>query len=40
VIIAPDVATARSTIDEMMNEGRFGDAGRRVVIEEFLRGTE
>jgi phosphoribosylamine--glycine ligase len=24
----------------MMNEGRFGDAGRRIVIEEFLRGTE
>jgi phosphoribosylamine--glycine ligase len=24
----------------MMNEGRFGEAGRRVVIEEFLRGTE
>ena len=40
VIIAPDLATARSTIDAMMNERRFGDAGRRVVIEEFLRGTE
>jgi phosphoribosylamine--glycine ligase len=40
VIIAADVATARSTIDEMMNEHRFGDAGRRIVIEEFLRGTE
>src|SRR5205814_1776143 len=40
VIIAPDAATARSAIDEMMNQGRFGDAGRRVVIEDFLRGTE
>jgi phosphoribosylamine--glycine ligase len=40
VIIAPDAATAKSTIDEMMNQGRFGQAGRRVVIEEFLRGTE
>jgi phosphoribosylamine--glycine ligase len=40
VIIAPDAATARSTIDEMMNQGRFGDAGRRIVIEDFLRGTE
>jgi phosphoribosylamine--glycine ligase len=40
VIIAPDAATAKSAIDEMMNEGRFGDAGRRIVIEEFLRGTE
>jgi len=40
VIIAPDIDTARSTISSMMNEGRFGEAGRRVVIEEFLRGTE
>jgi phosphoribosylamine---glycine ligase len=40
VIVAADAATARSTIDEMMNQGRFGDAGRRVVIEELLRGTE
>ena len=40
VIIAPDAATARSTINAMMNEGRFGDAGRRIVIEEFLRGSE
>ena len=40
VIIAPDAAAARSTIDAMMSEGRFGDAGRRIVIEEFLRGSE
>ena len=40
VIVAPDAATARSTIHAMMNEGRFGDAGRRIVIEEFLRGSE
>jgi phosphoribosylamine--glycine ligase len=40
VIIASDPAAARSAIDEMMNQGRFGDAGRRVVIEEFLRGIE
>src|SRR5256884_3932293 len=40
VIIAPDVETAKSTIEAMMNEARFGDAGRRIVIEEFLRGTE
>jgi phosphoribosylamine---glycine ligase len=40
VIISPDAATARSTIDAMMSEGRFGDAGRRIVIEEFLRGSE
>ena len=40
VIIAPNIATARSTIEAMMNEARFGEAGRRIVIEEFLRGTE
>ena len=40
VVIAADADTARSTIDEMMNQARFGEAGRRIVIEEFLRGTE
>ena len=40
VMVAADAATARSTIDEMMNQRRFGDAGRRIVIEELLRGTE
>jgi phosphoribosylamine---glycine ligase len=40
VIIAPDAATAKSTIEEMMKQGRFGEAGRRIVIEEFLQGSE
>jgi phosphoribosylamine--glycine ligase len=40
VVIAADQATAKSTIGAMMNEGRFGEAGRRIVIEEFLRGSE
>jgi len=40
VIIAPDMATAESAIDEMINQKRFGDAGSRIVIEEFLRGSE
>src|SRR6184192_861749 len=40
VTIAADAAMAQSTIDEMMNQRCFGDAGRRIVIEEFLRGTE
>jgi phosphoribosylamine--glycine ligase len=40
VIIATDAATAKSTIDEMMNQRRFGEAGQRIVVEEFLRGTE
>ena len=40
VIIANDRATAHSTIEAMMTEARFGEAGRRIVIEEFLRGSE
>src|SRR5437763_13078164 len=40
VIIAENIASARSTVEMMMNEARFGEAGRRIVIEEFLRGTE
>jgi phosphoribosylamine--glycine ligase len=40
VVIAADAETARSTIDDMMNQARFGDAGRRIIIEEFLYGTE
>ncbi|HEV3409383.1 MAG TPA: phosphoribosylamine--glycine ligase [Chthoniobacterales bacterium] len=40
VIIAQTYDEAETAIDEMMNQGRFGDAGRRVVVEEFLRGTE
>lgn len=40
VIIASDVGAAKSAVDEMMNQARFGEAGRRIVIEEFLSGTE
>src|SRR5262245_1727340 len=40
VVIAADADTARSTIDDMMNQARFGDAGRRIIIEEFLHGSE
>src|SRR5438309_1156490 len=40
VIVSADTATARSAIDEVMNQRRFGSAGRRIVIEEVLRGTE
>src|SRR5437588_1327941 len=36
VMVAADTATARSTIDEIMNQRRFGSAGRRIVIEEVL----
>jgi phosphoribosylamine--glycine ligase len=40
VIIAPDEPTAFQAIDGMMNQRRFGEAGRRIVIEEFLQGSE
>jgi phosphoribosylamine---glycine ligase len=40
VVIAQDRHEAVKAIDEMMVQLRFGDAGRKVVIEEFLSGTE
>jgi phosphoribosylamine---glycine ligase len=40
VVIAHDRAEAESAIDGMMVRRRFGEAGRTVVIEEFLSGTE
>jgi phosphoribosylamine--glycine ligase len=40
VIIAQTREDAREAIDAMMNRGEFGEAGRRLVVEEFLRGTE
>ena len=40
VILAPSHAEAENTIREMMTEGAFGEAGSRVVVEEFLPGEE
>ncbi|MBA2243214.1 MAG: phosphoribosylamine--glycine ligase [Chthoniobacterales bacterium] len=40
VVIAQSCDEAIDAIDAMMNQGRFGEAGRRIVVEEFLRGTE
>src|SRR5262249_38284675 len=40
VIVASDPKAAFVAIEEMMDRGRFGDAGRRIVIEEFLDGWE
>ncbi|MDR0903274.1 MAG: phosphoribosylamine--glycine ligase [Ruminococcus sp.] len=40
VIIAEDRAAALSAISEIMEDGKFGDSGNRVVIEEFLSGPE
>lgn len=40
VIIAQDQAEADAAIDDMLAGNKFGDAGSRVVIEEFLKGEE
>jgi phosphoribosylamine--glycine ligase len=40
VIIAQSSDEAAKTIYRVMERGQFGEAGRRVVIEEFLRGEE
>ena len=40
VIVAKNVEEADAAVAAMMSEGRFGDAGRRLLIEECLAGTE
>lgn len=40
VIIAQTEAEADAAIDDMLAGNKFGDAGHRVVIEEFLQGEE
>lgn len=40
VVIAADAAAAEAAIGSMMIDRRFGDAGSRVVLEEFLVGQE
>lgn len=40
VILADDLATAEAAVHDMLGGGRFGSAGARVVIEEFLTGEE
>ncbi|HEX4640150.1 MAG TPA: phosphoribosylamine--glycine ligase [Chthoniobacterales bacterium] len=40
VIVAKTVEEARTAVAAMMSEGRFGEAGRRLLIEECLAGTE
>ena len=40
VIIAQDLAEAEAAIGDIMDARKFGDAGSRVVIEEFLTGEE
>jgi len=40
VIMAHDRADARRAVRSMMEERAFGEAGRRIIIEECLRGSE
>ncbi len=40
VIVADNLADAAAAVREMLTVGRFGTAGARVVIEEFLAGEE
>lgn len=40
VLLAQDVETSRKAIDAIMVQRGFGEAGARVVIQEYLEGTE
>jgi phosphoribosylamine--glycine ligase len=40
VIVAKEVEEAEAAVAAMMTEGRFGEAGRRLLIEECLNGSE
>ncbi|MFT4677175.1 MAG: phosphoribosylamine--glycine ligase [Patiriisocius sp.] len=40
VVVAADFAEAEHALKDMLEENAFGDAGARVVIEEFLEGEE
>jgi phosphoribosylamine--glycine ligase len=40
VVVAMDLAEAHAAVDMMLSSNKLGDAGARVVIEEFLAGEE
>lgn len=40
VVIAEDAESARIAIEDMMTNKKFGDAGNKIVVEEFLTGRE
>jgi len=40
VFIVKDLLQARNALDALMKEKKFGEAGRQVIIEEFLEGEE
>src|SRR4030065_462387 len=39
-VVVKDAAEARGVVDEIMAEKKFGSAGARLVMEEFLEGEE
>ena len=40
VVVAMSLEEAHQAVDDMLSDNRFGDAGARIVIEEFLAGEE
>ena len=40
VVVAMSLDEAHSAVDDMLADNRYGDAGARIVIEEFLAGEE
>ena len=40
VVVAMSIDEAHAAVDDMLSDNRFGDAGARIVIEEFLAGEE
>ncbi len=40
VIVAQTVVEAKAAVNDMLLDNKFGDAGARVVVEEFLQGEE
>ena len=40
VIVARQIEEAEAAVREMLDEGVFGEAGRRIIIEDFLEGEE
>ncbi|MDP0953191.1 phosphoribosylamine--glycine ligase, partial [Klebsiella pneumoniae] len=40
VVIVEDLEQARSTLEDMLSGQAFGEAGHRVVVEDFLIGEE
>lgn len=40
VVIAENLSQAQATVEDMLSDNKFGEAGSRIIIEEFLQGEE